>query len=92
MLYNICVIFWGSDKMEKNAKTNKKVNQPTARNKNSINRTNHTDEKFHTGIVVVASVFVLLVSFFAYMINTDLQDVLEKEYNGTVVTHENTKS
>lgn len=56
---------------------------------NKKNRKNKkTDEKFHTGIVIIASIFVLIISFFAYMINTDLEDVLEKEYGDSVVTHQ----
>ena len=57
--------------------------------KNTGSKRKKADEKFHTAIVVVVSLFVMLISFFAYMINTSLEEVLEKEYGSAVVTHKN---
>lgn len=46
--------------------------------------------KFRIDIVLIVSFFVLLVSFCAYMIETDLTDVLNEEYGSSVVTHDYT--
>ena len=48
--------------------------------------------RFRVDIIVIASFFVLLVSFCAYMINTELDDVLNNEYGSSVVTHDNTEN
>ena len=48
--------------------------------------------RFRVDIIVIASFFVLLVSFCAYMINTELDDVLKNEFGNSVVTHDNTEN
>ncbi|MGN0595318.1 MAG: hypothetical protein ACI4I6_09175 [Hominimerdicola sp.] len=43
--------------------------------------------RFRFDIVIACSLFVLLVSFCAYMLNTSLEEVLEKESGQQVITH-----
>lgn len=39
-------------------------------------------------IIALVSVLILLVTFFAYMLNTTLEDVLERERgSGVIITH-----
>ncbi|MCD7741253.1 MAG: hypothetical protein LUI06_03510 [Ruminococcus sp.] len=39
-------------------------------------------------IVAIVSVMILLISFFAYMLNTSLEDVLDEERgSGVIITH-----
>lgn len=49
-----------------------------------------TNGKFRIDIILIVSFFVLLVSFCAYMIETDLNDVLNDEYGSSIVTHDYT--
>lgn len=46
--------------------------------------------KFRLDIVLIVSFFVLLISFCAYMINTSLEEVLNNEYDSSIVTHDYT--
>ena len=48
--------------------------------------------RFRVDIIVIVSFFVLLVSFCAYMINTELDDVLKNDFGNSVVTHDNTEN
>lgn len=43
--------------------------------------------RFRLDIVLIICFFILLFSVSFYMINTDLDSVLEKEYGGPIVTH-----
>ncbi len=45
---------------------------------------------FRIDIVLIAGLFVLLISFCAYMMNTTLEDVLKDEYGSSIVTHDYT--
>lgn len=42
--------------------------------------------------VIIISIFVLLISFCAYMLNTPLEKVLEEEYGGKIITHDYSSS
>ncbi|CDA72299.1 putative uncharacterized protein [Ruminococcus sp. CAG:579] len=43
---------------------------------------------FRIDIILIFSVMVLLITFFAYMLNTSLEDVLTKQRGeGVVITH-----
>lgn len=46
--------------------------------------------RFRLDIALIIAFFVLIISFSAYMLNTTLEDVLEKEYGGPIVTHDST--
>ena len=50
------------------------------------------NNRFRLDIAVIVSFFALLVSFCAYMINTELDDVLVREYGSQIVTHDNTEN
>jgi hypothetical protein len=54
--------------------------RPTSKKKN----------RFRIDIALLLGFFLLLVSFCAYMINTNLESVLEDEYGSSVVTHDYT--
>lgn len=44
-------------------------------------------------IIVVVSIVILLVTFFSYMLNTSLEDVLaEQRGEGVIITHTDSKS
>lgn len=45
---------------------------------------------YRLDIVLIVCFFVLLISFCAYMMNTSLEDVVEKETGSSVVTHDYT--
>jgi len=47
-------------------------------------------KRFRLDIALIIAFFLLIVSFSAYMINTDLEDVLEEEYGESIVTHDYT--
>ncbi|MBO5448415.1 MAG: hypothetical protein J5994_03700 [Ruminococcus sp.] len=47
-------------------------------------------KRFRLDIALIIAFFLLIVSFSAYMINTDLEDVLEGEYGESIVTHDYT--
>lgn len=43
-------------------------------------------------IIVVVSIVILLVTFFSYMLNTSLEDVLaEQRGEGVIITHTDSK-
>lgn len=44
--------------------------------------------RYRFGIVLILSVLILIASFFAYMTNTTLEDVLEKKYPDGIVVHQ----
>ena len=44
--------------------------------------------RYRFGIVLIVSVFILIVSFCAYMTNTTLEEVLEKKYPDGIVVHQ----
>ena len=44
--------------------------------------------RYRLGIVIILSIFILAVSFFAYMTNTTLEDVLENKYPDGIVVHQ----
>lgn len=46
--------------------------------------------RFRIDIALILGFFVLLISFCAYMINTQLEQVLQEEYGAPVVTHDYT--
>ncbi|MBQ1538677.1 MAG: hypothetical protein IIZ73_10245 [Ruminococcus sp.] len=44
-------------------------------------------------IIVVVSIVILLVTFFSYMLNTSLEDVLaEQRGEGVIITHTDSKN
>ena len=42
---------------------------------------------FRLDIALMIGLLIMLISFGSYMVNTTLEDVLEKEYGAPVVTH-----
>lgn len=46
--------------------------------------------KFRIDLVALAALFVLVVTFCAYMINTSVTDVISKERGESVITHDYT--
>lgn len=44
--------------------------------------------RYRLDIMIIMSVFILIVSFFAYMGNTSLEDVLKDKYPEGVVLHQ----
>lgn len=44
--------------------------------------------RFRMDIVFILAFFILLISVSFYMINTDLDSVLEEEYGAPIVTHD----
>ena len=44
--------------------------------------------RYRLDIMMIMSVFILIVSFFAYMGNTSLEDVLKDKYPDGVVLHQ----
>ena len=44
--------------------------------------------RYRLDIMMIMSVFILIVSFFAYMGNTSLEDVLKDKYPEGVVLHQ----
>lgn len=44
--------------------------------------------RYRFDIVLVVSIFILIVSFCAYMTNTTLEEVLEIKYQGGIVVHQ----
>lgn len=44
--------------------------------------------RFRFDLILVFSLFVLLISFCAYMINVSLENVLKEELGSEVITHE----
>ena len=44
--------------------------------------------RYRLGIVIIMSFFILMISFFAYMTNTTLEEVLEKKYPDGIVVHQ----
>jgi hypothetical protein len=45
-------------------------------------------KRFRLDIALLIGLLAMLISFGAYMVNTSLEDVLEKEYGAPVVTHD----
>lgn len=43
---------------------------------------------FRPDIALLIGLLAMLISFGVYMVNTSLEDVLEKEYGAPVVTHD----
>ena len=44
--------------------------------------------RYRLDIMMIMSIFILIVSFFAYMGNTSLEDVLKDKYPEGVVLHQ----
>lgn len=44
--------------------------------------------RYRLDIMIIMSIFILIVSFFAYMGNTSLEDVLKDKYPEGVVLHQ----
>ena len=44
-------------------------------------------KRFRLDIAIILGFLALLISFGIFMVNTTLEDVLEKEYGSPVVTH-----
>ena len=44
--------------------------------------------RYRFDIVLILSIFILIVSFCAYMTNTTLEEVLESKYPSGIVVHE----
>lgn len=53
-----------------------------------MSRRNKKKSRFRLDIVLIISFFIFLISISMYMINTDLDDVLEEEYGAPIVTHD----
>lgn len=53
-----------------------------------MSRKNKKKSRFRLDIVLIISFFIFLISISMYMINTDLDDVLEEEYGAPIVTHD----
>lgn len=53
-----------------------------------MSRKNKKKSRFRLDIVLIISFFIFLISISMYMINTDLDDVLEEEYGTPIVTHD----
>lgn len=45
-------------------------------------------KRFRLDIALLIGLLAMLISFGAYMVNTSLEEVLEKEYGAPVVTHD----
>ena len=45
--------------------------------------------RYRLDIILLVSLFVLLVVFSAYMMNTSVFDVLEEERGAEIITHDN---
>ena len=48
--------------------------------------------RFRLDIAIILGILALLISFGTYMVNTSLEDVLEKEYGSPVITHSDSSS
>lgn len=46
--------------------------------------------RYRLDILIIISVFILLITFCAYMINTDLESTLKSERGQEIVTHDYT--
>lgn len=46
--------------------------------------------RYRLDVLIIISVFILLITFCAYMINTDLEDTLKAERGQEIVTHDYT--
>lgn len=46
--------------------------------------------RYRLGLLIIASIIVLAVTFAAYMINTSLEDTLIDERGAAIVTHDYT--
>ncbi len=44
--------------------------------------------RYRFGIVLIMSLFILVISFCAYMTNTTLEEVLENKYPSGIVVHQ----
>ena len=44
--------------------------------------------RFRPALMIGVAVFILLVSFLAYMLDTKLEDVVAKETGSSVITHD----
>lgn len=44
--------------------------------------------RYRFGLVFVLSIFILIISFCAYMTNTTLEEVLESKYPDGIVVHQ----
>ena len=56
---------------------------------NNENNTLTKKGRFRLDIALIVGI-IMIISFSAYLINTDLEDVLEDELGGNVVTHDYT--
>lgn len=57
---------------------------------NNENNTLTKKGRFRLDIALIVGLIIMIISFSAYLINTDLEDVLEDELGGNVVTHDYT--
>ncbi len=46
--------------------------------------------RYRIDILLIVSVFIVLITFCAYMMNTGLEETLEKERGAEIVTHDYT--
>lgn len=46
--------------------------------------------RYRIDILLIISVFIIVVTFCAYMMNTELEETLEKERGAEIVTHDYT--
>ncbi len=44
--------------------------------------------KFRPALMIGAAIFIMLVSFLAYMLDTKLEDVVAEETGSSVITHD----
>ena len=51
-------------------------------------KTKKKKNRYRLGIVIIVSLFILIVSFVAYMNNTTLEDVLNDKYDNNIVVHQ----
>ncbi|MBQ8965329.1 hypothetical protein [Ruminococcus sp.] len=49
-------------------------------------------KRFRLDIAIIIGLLAMLISFGTYMVNTTLEDVLEEEYGGPIVTHDYSSS
>ncbi len=49
-------------------------------------------KRFRLDIAIIIGLLAMLISFGTYMVNTSLEDVLEEEYGGPIVTHDYSSS
>ena len=53
-----------------------------------MSRSKKKRSRFRLDIAIFIGILVILISLGTYMVNTDLEDVLEEEYGAPIVTHD----